>query len=379
MVYYRADKNAKNTRPSVSPSPHSPLFFYNLLKSVSRSFYLSMRILPEPLRIPIGTAYLLARAADSIADTGLVVPERRLELLLAFRRRLAEANDLSALQTITSAIEDKQEAPDERGLLRALPIVFEIYHSLARPDHEKVRDVVATLTQGMEIDLRNFCLAEHGDTCSFNTEQDLDRYTYYVAGCVGEFWTRICMAHLPSLRHWSAETQISLGIHYGKALQLTNILRDVPQDLRIGRCYLPQEQLAEFGLTPDVLLDKENSRAAKPLLLSWINVATDYYQDATDYVTSIPRHHIRLRLATLWPMLIGLETLAKLAQEPDWLDKTIRVKISRGRVYRIMLVSLLVAPSNLALRTWTQRLIAKTQQPSPPCHPSPGTSSPLGR
>jgi farnesyl-diphosphate farnesyltransferase len=56
-----------------------------LLKGVSRSFYLTLRVLPAGMRDPVGLAYLLARAADTIADTALLSPEKRLEFLLAFR------------------------------------------------------------------------------------------------------------------------------------------------------------------------------------------------------------------------------------------------------------------------------------------------------
>ena len=59
-----------------------------LLKGVSRSFYLTMRVLPAGMRDPVGEAYLLARAADTIADTALISPERRLALLLALRERV---------------------------------------------------------------------------------------------------------------------------------------------------------------------------------------------------------------------------------------------------------------------------------------------------
>jgi len=60
----------------------------SLLKNVSRSFYLTLRVLPLGLREPIGLAYLLARAADTIADTSLIPPARRLELLLLVRARI---------------------------------------------------------------------------------------------------------------------------------------------------------------------------------------------------------------------------------------------------------------------------------------------------
>ena len=74
---------------------------------------------------------------------------------------------------------------------------------------------------------------------------DLDRYTYLVAGCVGEFWTETTVAATPALSGWDVPRMSALGVGFGKALQLTNVLRDVPADLRAGRCYLPADWLAD--------------------------------------------------------------------------------------------------------------------------------------
>ena len=63
------------------PNPARALLLRSLLKSVSRSFYLTLSILPAGMRDPVGLAYLLARAADTIADTSLIAQEKRLELL----------------------------------------------------------------------------------------------------------------------------------------------------------------------------------------------------------------------------------------------------------------------------------------------------------
>src|SRR5512139_537967 len=65
----------------------------SLLKGVSRSFYLTLRALPGPIRPQIGLAYLLARTTDTIADTGLVAPEERLEALQALRERIQGRRD----------------------------------------------------------------------------------------------------------------------------------------------------------------------------------------------------------------------------------------------------------------------------------------------
>jgi farnesyl-diphosphate farnesyltransferase len=68
-----------------------------LLKGVSRSFYLTLRVLPAGMRDPVGLAYLLARAADTIADTSLIDPAQRLALLLDLCAQVNGASDDGAL------------------------------------------------------------------------------------------------------------------------------------------------------------------------------------------------------------------------------------------------------------------------------------------
>ena len=74
------------------PTPTRAFLLGPLLKGVSRSFYLTLRVLPAGMRDPIGLAYLLARAADTIADTSLIAPARRLELLLSLRDQVNGAS-----------------------------------------------------------------------------------------------------------------------------------------------------------------------------------------------------------------------------------------------------------------------------------------------
>ena len=82
-------------------------------------------------------------------------------------------------------------------------------------------------------------------------------------------------AHLPSLARWDVEKYSEMGIRFGKALQLTNILRDIPRDLKIGRCYLPASALSVAGLQPKDLLNPSNVGQAKPVLSRWLDVALE--------------------------------------------------------------------------------------------------------
>ncbi|MCI0440036.1 MAG: squalene/phytoene synthase family protein, partial [Chloroflexi bacterium] len=220
-----------------------------LLKGVSRAFYLTLRVLPGGLREPIGLAYLLARAADTIADTRLLPQGERLKRLLAFRAQVEGPASARALREIADSLTAMQSIPDERALLLSLPQAFALLEALPDADRQRVRSIVVTLTRGMEFDLTTFPPEDSGRVVALKDFSELDGYTYYVAGCVGEFWTEITMAHTPSLRRWDAARMSEVGVRFGKALQLTNVLRDVPKDLRIGRCYLPQSELARLGMT----------------------------------------------------------------------------------------------------------------------------------
>jgi farnesyl-diphosphate farnesyltransferase len=162
------------------------------------------------------------------------------------------------------------------------------------------------------------------------------------------------------LRHWHQQHYAQLGIRFGKGLQLTNILRDLPRDLRLGRCYLPQSLLQQHGLSVAMLLESHHSVAARPLLNVGIEQALAHFAAATQYVTAIPRRCLRLRLAALWPLLIGLATLGRLATSSDeWLDVDHVAKVKRQWVYRMILLSLLCIASNSLVRFWVRRLVGK--------------------
>ena len=133
-------------------------------------------------------------------------------------------------------------------------------------------------------------------------------------------------------------------------------MRDLPRDLRIGRCYLPQEWLDAQGLTAETLLQAGNSQAAQALLRQGIEQALDYYAAGAEYVLAIPASCIRLRLAALWPLLIGLATLQQLASAPNWLDKDTVVKVERSWVYGMLWKSLWRVRSDQSLRRWIDEL-----------------------
>ena len=93
----------------------------------------------------------------------------------------------------------------------------------------------------------------------------------------------------------------ALGMRFGQGLQLTNILRDVPRDLRQGRCYLPRADLARLGLSPRDLLDPAAAATARPLVRELLQVALDRYDAGWRYTVAIPAGEPRMRLACWRP------------------------------------------------------------------------------
>ncbi|MEC5404190.1 squalene/phytoene synthase family protein [Paraburkholderia sp. MPAMCS5] len=340
------------------PNPTRAFLLGPLLKGVSRSFYLTLRILPAGMRDPIGLAYLLARAADTIADTSLIAPERRLQLLLSLRDQVnGVTNDAALFQHMAAEVAGQQSQSDEKVLLASLGPALDVLMQLSVADRKAVREIVSTLTEGMEFDLRTFPDEGSGRIAALREYHELDRYTYLVAGCVGEFWTTMTYAHMPGMLKEAPEIMARRGVRFGKALQLTNVLRDCGNDLRIGRCYLPQAMLDQYDLSPQELLLPANSVRARPLLIDLLRKTLHHFREALDYTLAIPAFSVRLRLACLWPILIGLETLLLLVDNEAWLDPHKVSKVRRNRVYQIIASSLLLVPSNALARHAIERRI----------------------
>jgi farnesyl-diphosphate farnesyltransferase len=314
---------------------HSHL--HAVLKSVSRSFFLTLKVVPADVRDQVGLAYLLARAADTIADTDLIERDRRVHYLARFRTWIMEpTRERDVVREIQTALLATQSHSGERLLLERLEDCRGILEAFSAEDQGLVRGVLGTLTQGMVNDLTVFPGGTAQTLTALKSLEELDQYTYDVAGCVGDFWTRMMCTHRRALRGWDVEAMATVGIRFGKGLQLTNVLRDTATDLRRGRCYIPEELLAEAGLTPGDLLDPGALLKFRPVLTRLLRIAVDHLDQGWLYTMAIPRQELRLRLACVWPILFAVKTLQRVSVSEDLLDPATTLKMTRGEVYRVM-------------------------------------------
>jgi len=320
------------------PTPEQLLS--GLLRDVSRSFYLTLRVLPGRIRKPIGLAYLLARTTDTIADTELVALAQRLEALRALRERI-QGRISSSLDF--GALARHQASRAEAILLEHCEASLALLHNLPRADQQLVCEVLHTITSGQELDLQRFAGASASVLVALRTDEELDDYTYRVAGCVGEFWTKICRAHLFPRARVDDVFLLANGVRFGKGLQLVNILRDVATDLRHGRCYLPAGRLAASQLNPEDLLHPANEPRFRPLYQQYLERTEAHLHAGWGYTLALPRRCVRVRLACAWPILIGCDTL-NLLRTGNALDPAQRLKVTRHRVRQQILRSVLLYP-----------------------------------
>ena len=312
----------------------------NLLKATSRSFYLTLRALPACVRPQIGLAYLLARTTDTIADTEILPLDQRLDALQKLRERILGRG---SAPLNFGEFAKQQGSAAEKLLLERVEDSLSALQSFSADDRQSVRDVLQTITSGQELDLRRFAKASMEHTVALETQTELDDYTYRVAGCVGEFWTKICRAHLFPRARLDEQQFIAEGIRFGKGLQLVNILRDLPEDLRKGRCYLPMDKLELADLSPKTLLSPASQAKLLPLYHRYLDEAESHLRAGWNYTNTLPFSQVRVRLACAWPILIGAKTIEKLrAATMDQLQQ--RMKVSRSDVRGMIACSVLAYP-----------------------------------
>lgn len=329
---------AQSQPGGLSASLHSP-DFGALLKAVSRSFYLSLRFLPEEVREPLGLAYLLARMSDTLADTSEAALGARLEALDALMQALEHANVGDGVFPVLAECFEAMRCtnPREAALLRKADALVACFARLPVVLRSEVLGVLRTITAGQRGDLVRFGYASEMAPQILQSEKETIEYTYAVAGCVGEFWTRLCVLQIPGFARIPVPRLMELGRLFGQGLQLVNILRDLPEDLRMGRCYLPAAALEAANVS---LADLWHHPAkARPVFEEWLARAEGWLLAGEAYVEGICGR--RLRFSVAMPRLLGLETLALLRDHPP-LETARRVRVSKAVVLKCVLKAMAV-------------------------------------
>ncbi len=255
----------------------------------------------------MGLAFLACKTADTIADTELIPADERLKLLDAYRELFADTTGGNARSIAQTVLMPEGGSKAERALIQNLDSLTQAIRNLDSRDWLLIQELVLELTQGMQNDLQGKLI---------RNLQELEQYTYYVAGCVGRFWTKMMKLHFSFGTNFGKESE-RIGEKIGKGLQLVNILRDRPQDLKRGRSYIP----------PDVPL------------ADIFALARNYLKEYERYCAYFPWYACRLKAVVRLPARLGFKTLELLESRKDRPHTDVVVKVSRLQVYKTLLGS----------------------------------------
>ncbi len=341
---------AEVTTNTSNGTPADPWCF-TVLPRVSRTFALNIRLLGSDLRQPVCVAYLLCRVADTLEDAW---PGSAAELRDRFDRlRLALAGDAHAAQGLATEVGRLPNARDADRLVAELPRLLRARDALAAHERAALAGALDVMTEGMSRYAAR--AAERGDAVPYvDTEAELHDYCWVVAGCVGVMLTRL-FEPLAADGPDDAAARLELAPVVGEALQLTNILLDWPRDLRRGRCYLPASWLADAGVSPAALVDRDRpeTRAVAARLEGLARAAL---ARVPDYLEHVPARARRYRVFCLWPALWALASLRHARRDPEFPWGPRRPRLPRTRLFGTALASLPVLDSARGVR----RLFAST-------------------
>lgn len=314
----------------------------SLLKGVSRTFALTIPELPQPLCRVVSNGYLLCRIVDTIEDEpALALDQKRYycKLFSAVTKGTASARDFSlALYPLLS--DATLEA--ERELIKSTPEVINILQGFTQAQRNTLTRCIEIMSTGMaEFQQRSSARGLH------NLES-LDRYCYYVAGVVGEMLTRLFCDYSPDIAKRNDQL-MKLSVSFGQGLQMTNILKDVWDDLAQGACWLPQDVFKQAGFDLHDLSPGQYRKEFGEGLEQLITIASEHLEKALRYTLLIPRQETGIRNFCLWAIGMAVLTLRKINQHRDFSTGN-EVKISRRSVKATVLTSRLTASHNHMLR-----------------------------
>lgn len=328
-----------------------------MLLKVSRTFALNINVLKGPLHRAILLAYLYLRIADTIEDDPIIPATEKERLLKLFASIFSEKKQnterlisfVSALPAYWTSSEDPNHHLCVHST-RVVPLLADLEEKFAAP----VRDVVVEMCSGMS----KFALLQERSLSygwfTLESVKDLDEYCYYVAGIVGRLLSKHFKAAASGISEKDYEQMQKLDISFGLALQITNIVKDVLEDSERKVCFIPEAICRAHGFeNSPALFEKEvNYEARAAVLAELVEKAWGHVMEGVEYILTIPRRYMRIRLFCLWPLLMAAENLKAIGDGKIVFESVGKVKISRQDVKRII--------KSTSMHFYSNRWIRKT-------------------
>ncbi|WP_353439005.1 squalene/phytoene synthase family protein [Polynucleobacter sp. UK-FUSCHL-C3] len=298
---------------------HDELYQRSILESVSRTFALTIPLLPNGLEKVVGNTYLLCRIVDTIEDATCVDPTTKQELSTLFIKTVLDhsLSEQFVRECLIALINHPNH--NEKDLIENIPRVLRVLQSC----DERQRHAVAKCLQIMSEGMSYFHIRQN--QIGLEDLQEFEKYCYVVAGVVGEMLTTLFALHSPAFAK-AISGKESLAIAFGQALQMTNILKDSPEDQLRGVSWKPKG----LGQT-DLLV-----------------IAHQKLEDSLRYICCIPKSEPGIRQFCFLAFGLAVMTLKQIAQRQT-LQGGADVKLTRGQVSRFYIFTKLAVRSDFLM------------------------------
>jgi farnesyl-diphosphate farnesyltransferase len=322
-------------------------FAHDILPAVSRTFALSIRVLPSTLGQAVNCAYLLCRIADTIEDEPGMGADAKATL---FDQFLACFDEPALADSFPSQTTTMRGDAAHLRLIQHTHLVFVVFRELPPATQAHVRKWVTEMATGM----RKFVLL-YPRGIRIQSLEEYREYCYYVAGTVGYMLTDLWHEHASSIAPARYQLLRQRSRSFAEALQTVNILKDIAQDAtRENAIYIPEQLLTEKGGGHDAILAGDRSGPTRAAMATLIALAWEDLEHAKDYLLLIPRRAVSIRLFCALPLLFAYATLRDLTGRQGAPAPGDVVKISRAEVKSLTLLSVIGVMSNQML-AWLAR------------------------
>jgi farnesyl-diphosphate farnesyltransferase len=333
-----------NTESSriVSASSDDLAFQAHILPGVSRTFALTIPVLPQRLAEVMTNAYLLCRIADTIEDDVGLDNEQKSAFHARFVAVVKGEAKAEAFATDLLPLLSDRTLPAERELVRNAAAVIRVTHAFSTDEQAALTRCVGIMCKGMPAFQRNKSLSGLANLA------ELGSYCYFVAGVVGEMCTELFCLHCPDIAK-QRDSMMRLAVSFGQGLQMTNILKDVWDDRQARACWLPRSVFANGTFELERLEELHTTVAFKKGLDELLGLGHAHLRNALEYTCMIPKREVGIRRFCLWAIGLAVLTLRKIHRNPTFRSGA-EVKVSRRTVKATVFTTNVTLMSNRALR-----------------------------
>ncbi len=325
------------------------------VKKVSRTFALSIKILPPDLRAYTGHAYLICRFLDSLEDAPDLSVSQKREALDVAIETLGSFHNIGKNSTYFTEIASQCRIKKwEKVLLNNSTDLFGCFSVFPENIRKITKKWVTEMAEGM----KKYAFGKDKPERRLKTIEELDEYTYYVAGTVGNLLTDMFCMKEYKIPVDKQKIMYQNAVQFGKALQLVNIIKDSKVDIMEGRCYIPEELFRKYNSDINSFIDSRDTANIKCIFLELIRYAENYLGYALEYIRAIPVRNWRIRLGCIWPVALAYKTLLWLERNPDeFIRESNTFKINRKDVKKTLRATVLAGFSNKYFNSYIKKNI----------------------